>query len=98
MEGSGEGDRTLDRRSVVTKPTKRAIEATLAVMATLALSIVAVWLTGDPRAAGLVVIAAGVAVSGVIGVHERRATHGHEAGRPTAAKTAEGTTKFTKAA
>ena len=82
----------------MTNTTKQAIEATLAVMLTLALSILAVWLTGDPRAVGLVVIAAGVAVSGVIRFYERRATHDHEPGRPTAAKTAEGATKFTKAA
>ena len=82
----------------MTNTTKQAIEATLAVMLTLALSIVAVWLTGDPRAAGLVVLAAGVAVAGVIGFYERRATRGHEAGRPTAAQTAEGAAKLTKAA
>jgi hypothetical protein len=60
----------LDRRTIVTTPTKRAIEALLAVMVTLALSILAVWATGDPRVAGLVVIAAGIAMSGLVGFYE----------------------------
>jgi hypothetical protein len=64
-------------RIVVTQKPKRVIEATLAVATTLALSIASVWLAGDSRAAGLVVMLAGVAVSGVIGYNEFRATPRH---------------------
>ncbi len=81
----------------MTKSTKRAIEATLAVMVTLALSIVAVWFIGDARAGGMVVMAAGIAVSGLIGVYERRLPRGREA-VPPAAHRAEGITKLDIAA
>jgi hypothetical protein len=87
-----------DWRTVVTKGPERVIETILAVATTLVLSIATVWLTGDSRATGLVVMTAGVAVSGVIGYNELRATRRDEAERPAADQTAAATTRVAKAA
>lgn len=54
------------------------VAAVFALVATLASIVAAVWLTGDPRAAGPVVIVAGVLVSSVIGYAERKAEGKHQ--------------------
>jgi hypothetical protein len=64
---------------VVTKQAEIVVLAVAAVVATLALSIIAVWLTGDPRAAGPVVMVVAFAVSGVIGYTEHNAKKRHAA-------------------
>ena len=70
--------------------------AVATVVATLALSIIAVWLTGDPRAAGPVVMVVAFAVSGVIGYTEHNAKN--RRGAADAKQPAARTVRLTKAA
>ena len=68
-----------------------------AIVATLGLSTGAVWLTGDPRAFGLVIMVAGAAVAGAIGHNERKA-HEPLASKARTAESAGSAVRLTKAA
>jgi hypothetical protein len=74
----------------------RGAAISLGIVMTLALSVAAVVIAADPRAAGVVVMIVGAAVGGVLGVREYRAAS--DAGRAAVTPVVTGKPPFRKAA